>query len=255
MLSIMKIGKKIIFTSLSLLFWIVLWHIISAKVNMELVFPSPHETLKTLVNVVKNPDFLKICFNSVLRIFIGTLFGIFIGVFLAVLSYAFEVAKYLISPVMTVVKATPVASFIILLLVLIGKEYIPSVTAAIISIPILYANILGALESTDKDLKEVCRVYSLNFSKSLRALWIPSAMPKFISGIKSCIGLSWKAGIAAEVLCTPRESIGIKIYESKVYLETPTLFAWTAVVVILSLIFEKAALGIVKERKKNEHRS
>ena len=110
------------------------------------------------------------------------------------------------------------------------------------------------IDEIDKELLEAARVYRLSFSKKCRALFLPSLEPYFISGIKSSIGLSWKAGIAAEVLCKPALSIGTNIDDTRIYLETPELFAWTAVVIVLSLIFEKLTVFLLKgKERKNEH--
>lgn len=220
------------------------------RINSELIIPSPVETLEKIVELISNGGFLKICIGSVIRIFFGAILGVILGTLLAVLGRVIPVFSYITFPVMTVIKATPVASFIVLLLILIGKNSVPSITSALISVPILWANVSQGIDGIDKSLTEVCKVYEIPYLKRLKVLWIPSVLPNFISGIKSCIGLSWKAGIAAEVLCTPNDSIGLKIHETRVYLETSELFAWTLVVIILSLIFEKLALFIFSERRK-----
>jgi NitT/TauT family transport system permease protein len=186
---------------------------------------------------------------SVARIFLGTVIGITLGAILAPTAHFITPIKYLIFPLMSVIKATPVASFIVLLLILTGKEIVPTVTAALIALPIVHSNVSHGIESIDKSLSEVCTVFSLGFFKRFKVLWFPSVMPSFIAGMKSCIGLSWKAGIAAEVLCTPVQSIGYKINETRIYLETPELFAWTAVVIILSFAIEKISLLIFSERR------
>ena len=242
--------KHISFILLSIIFWIAVWDFASYRKDSSLVLPSPAETLKTLGVLIKNKDFIIICQTSVVRIFLGASIGILIGSVLAVGGHFLKLIKYLTSPIMAVVKATPVASFIVLLLIVIGKAPVPAVTSALITVPIIYSNLSRSIEGINKELSEVCRVYNLSFKKRLTALWIPSLKPGFISGIKSCIGLSWKAGIAAEVLCAPKDSIGLKIHETKIYLETPSLFAWTTVVVLLSLIFEWIALSLLKERRR-----
>ncbi len=242
--------KHAFFILLSVLFWIAVWYIAAVKIDSSLVFPSPRDTLETLAVLIRKTEFLKICLGSVGRIFLGAVIGIALGTLLAVGGHFLPFLKYLTAPIMAVIKATPVASFIVLLLILIGKGPVPSVTSALITVPILYANVSKAIDGIDKSLTEVCTVYSLSLAKRWRVLWMPSILPSFISGMKSCIGLSWKAGIAAEVLCTPPESIGLKIHETRIYLETPSLFAWTAVVIVLSLIFEKGALLLLKERRR-----
>ena len=246
----MKTSKNTIFILLSVIFWIAVWHIAATRVNSSLIIPTPLETLEKLFEFIRDENFLKICIGSVIRIFLGAVIGIAVGTFLAVGGHFIPLLKYLTSPIMAVIKSTPVASFIVLLLILIGKAPVPSVTSALIAIPILWANTTRAIDGIDKNLKEVCTVFSVPFLKRLKVLWIPSILPNFISGIRSCIGLSWKAGIAAEVLCTPADSIGLKIHETRIYLETPELFAWTVVVILLSLAFEKLALLVFCERRK-----
>ena len=249
----MKINKRVksfIFALLSIAFWIIVWDVISNKANSELILPTPKNTLSTFLELTKTSEFWKICLSSVMRIFAGALFGILAGMFLAILSHFFLIVKYLTSPLTTVIKATPVASFIILFLILIGKEHVPFLTSAMISMPIIFSNVFEGFENIDKNLLEVTHVYNFSFAKKCRVLYLPSIKPYFISGIKSCIGLAWKAGIAAEVLCTPDASIGLKIHETRVYLETPYLFAWTGAVIILSLIFERLAVKLIgKERR------
>lgn len=235
---------------LSTVFWLAVWHVASIKINLDLIIPSPIDALKKTAELMGNGNFLKICLGSVVRIFLGAVIGVAAGTLLAAIGHIVPIVKYLTYPVMTVIKATPVASFIVLLLILIGKNSVPSVTSALISVPILWANVSQGIDGIDKSLTEVCEVYDVPFFKRLRVLWIPSVMPNFTAGIKSCIGLSWKAGIAAEVLCTPTDSIGLKIHETRIYLETSELFAWTLVVIILSLAFEKLALSLFSGRRK-----
>ena len=79
----------------------------------------------------------------------------------------------------------------------------------------------------------------------LRRITWPSVLPHLRSALRSALGLGWKAGIAAEVLTVPPYSIGKRIYEAKLYLETTELFAWTAAVVLLSRVIERLLLRLV----------
>ena len=91
----------------------------------------------------------------------------------------------------------------------------------------------------DRGLLEVAELYRFPMWRRLTRLYVPSVLPYFMAACKSSLGLAWKAGIAAEILATPDHSIGKELYFSKTYLETPTLFAWTLVVIVLSLFIEK----------------
>ena len=58
--------------------------------------------------------------------------------------------------------------------------------------------------------------------------------------------MSWKAGVAAEVIGVVGGSIGEKLYEAKIYLQTGDLLAWTVVIVALSALFERAVLALLR---------
>lgn len=106
-------------------------------------------------------------------------------------------------------------------------------------VPIVWGNVKKGLDQVDGALREVALVFDFSFWKKLKILYVPSVLPYFVAGCTTSLGLSWKAGIAAEVLCRPSASIGNEIFLSKSYLETVDLFAWTAIVVILSVLIEK----------------
>ena len=51
--------------------------------------------------------------------------------------------------------------------------------------------------------------------------------------------------MAAEVIGLPKGSIGERLYQAKIYLDTPDLFAWTAVIILVSLVFERVFLRLL----------
>ena len=151
-------------------------------------------------------------------------------------------ARVLLAPLIRVVRAVPVASFILILLVWCRNAAVPVWIAALMVAPTVWAGVDKGLHEVDGQLLEMGRVFGFSFWKRLREIELPSVLPYFLSSVSASLGLAWKAGVAAEVLCTPADSIGKKIYEAKVYLETPELFAWTVVVVLISMALEALIL-------------
>ncbi len=241
----MKINKKILnflLAFLSLAFWVAVWHLTATKIGKSILLPSPTETAEVFLTLVKTREFWLTALNSLKSIFSGALAGVVAGVCIALLSYITPFFKYLFAPLLSLVKATPVASFIILALVWIGKEHIPFAIALMMATPIVSSNVYEGLHRIDKDLYEVTKLYNFGFVKSWKMLYRHTLMPYFVSAVRSALSLSWKAGIAAEVLCTPMNSIGLMLYEAKIYFEFPTLFAWTLTVIILSFLLEKTVV-------------
>ena len=234
----MHILKKYLKYVMSALFWIGIWWIAALLVDKEVLLPSPLVTVKCLLSLMTESAFWMQCGWSLLRILTGLFAGIIIGVFLAVLTVAFPWARSLISPLLTVIRSTPVASFIVLALVWIGRGQVPSFAACLMVLPVIWNSVTTAIKQADLSLMEMMHVFSFSFGKKLRRFYIPTILPSFAAGIRTSLGLAWKAGVAAEVLCTPAFAIGTSLYESKVYLESAELFAWTITVILLSLLLE-----------------
>ena len=235
----MKIINKIKNIILPLVFWILVWQVLSMIVDKEVLLPSPVDVIKKLSSLFLLTDFHKAVWMTLVRVVVGYLLGAILGSVLAVISFYSGTVKMLVSPLFSIVRATPVASFIILALVWLGRDSIPTFTAILMVMPIVYSSTMTGMSSSDKNLLEVAMIYKFSGMKKLRFLYLPSAVPSFLAGAKTSLGLAWKSAVAAEVLCNLKLSIGGAIYSSKNYLETTELFAWTLCVIILSLILEK----------------
>ncbi|MCI8589740.1 MAG: ABC transporter permease subunit [Clostridiales bacterium] len=207
-------------------------------IDKELIFVSPAAALRRLFALGQTMAFWQSCFYSLARIFIGFLAGMVFGTVCGILSLNRYLHR-LISPLMTVIRCVPVASFIILTWYFMDREQVPAFAACIMVIPIVWGNVKKGIDEVNPLLFEVTTVYQFSFFKKMSVLYLPAVLPYYAAGCITALGLSWKAGIAAEVLCRPAKSIGNEIFLSKSYLETADLFAWTAVVVIFSVLIEK----------------
>ena len=228
-------------------FWIAVWAVVAAAVGQELLVPSPLVTGKTLVSLAGDGEFWLSVLFSLLRVAEGFLFGVLAGTVLAVCGFVCPPAGRFVKPILTVIKATPVASFIVLALVWIQTDNVPVFISFLMVTPFVWANVKQGLQSAPQELKEVCELYRFGRRKTVRVLYLPAVKPYFFAALDTSIGLAWKAGIAAEVLCRPDRSIGNAIWRAKLTLETPAVFAWTAVVVVLSLILEKLLHALLKK--------
>lgn len=241
--------KKPLKIFLIALFWFGIWEIASLIIGRPLFFPSPIDVCIRLSELIfsRESDFIINILCSLGRVGLGIVIAIVSGFLTAVLCSFWQVAYEVLYPLVSVIKSTPVASFIILLWIFIGNNATPVVISALMVFPIVFSNIYQGMKSVDTGLLEVCKIYKISKKKTVKSLYIPTVTPYFTSALLSSIGLGWKAGIAAEVLCTPIRSIGKAIFESKLYFEYVDLFAWTAAVIILSLIFEVLLTKLLKK--------
>lgn len=239
-----KIRKKIFNFALALAFWLGLWLFISKKVGIELLVPSPMRVAVTLKELLSQKYFYDTCVRSFLRIMCGYILGVLAGGILGTLISFSSVLNSIFKPFLTAVKTTPVVSFIILALIWIERDGVPVFITFLMVMPIVAAGILTGISSADKNLLEMANVYKFSFSKKLKYIYLPSAVPSFTSACETAIGLGWKAGIAAEVICMSNNTIGKALKNSQIYMETSELFAWTAVVIVISLILEKLFVAL-----------
>lgn len=226
--------------------WLLLWQLASMAVGLPLLLPSPLAVLLRLGQLCTGADFWLTVSSSLLRILLGFLLGVLFGTALAGLCWRFRLVDALARPLLGVLKSTPVASFIILALVWVKTTWLATVISFIMVLPLIYANVREGIDSADRQLLEMAQVFRLSRRKVFRYCYLPAILPFFLSAISSALGFAWKSGIAAEVLGRPARAIGSQIYDSKIYLETPDLFAWTLVVILLSVLLERLAVRFVR---------
>lgn len=246
-----RIGKAAI-TVVALLFWILVWFLAAEKIRSDFILPSPMAVFPRLFQMMGDAAFYETMFASFLRITAGFLLGSGLGFLFGFLTHFFAPLRVLLTPLMNIVRATPVASFILVVIFWIEKDGVPGFISLLMVLPIVWQNTVLGLEKRDGKLTEMARVYRLGFWKTLWRVDLPQVLPFTFSACRTGLGLAWKAGVAAEVLALPKVSVGIMIYEAKLYLETVDLYAWTVAIIIFSVIIEKifSALFRLGERRK-----
>ena len=242
----MKRCKSICRALLIGVFWIGIWALASYLVAKPLLFPSPLAVFERLLTLMRTRDFYLITATSLWNILSGILIAVFGGCLLAVITSRISLLREAILPVMTVIKATPVASFIILALIWIGSARVPTFITVLIVLPVIWTNLDVGFSKMDPQLVEVAKVYQMPTLRRIRILTIPSLKPYFVSACRTSLGLAWKAGIAAEIIAMPRQTIGTMIGEAKLYIMTTDMFAWTLTVILLSLVIEFVFSALLK---------
>ena len=229
--------------------WLLAWELLSIYIGQEILLVSPVSVLIRLLELVTGKgsmtaaaQFWSAAAFSFVRIIGGFLAASAAGVLLACLAGALRPAEEFLAPAMTALKAVPVASFIILVLIWIPSRNLSVVISFLMVLPIVYTNMLEGIRSMDAQLLEMARVFQVPLARRIRYIYLSQLLPFLRTAFSLSLGLCWKAGIAAEVIGIPDGSIGERLYEAKVYLQTADLFAWTLVIVTLSVGFEKCFL-------------
>lgn len=225
---------------LILLLWIGIWWIASEIVHLPLLLPGPMDTVKALIRLGQTGEFWRSTGFTLVRVAAGYSCAVAAGVLLAVLCHVVKALDAFLTPLRSVIRATPVSSFIILVLLWISRQVVPGFISFLMVLPIVWTGLQEALDSLDQNLLEMTRQYGFSTWKRLKYFYYPSVRPALLAACVTGLGFAWKSGIAAEVIALPQFSIGGKLYDAKVYLESADLFAWTVTVILLSMALEAA---------------
>ena len=229
------------------LFWVAVWQFMSVKIGKEVLLASPMATIKALITLAGQSAFWHAIFFSLTSILLGFVVAVGVVVVMAGLSAAFDRIRYLFSPLFSIIKSIPVASFIILALLWVSGKNLSICISFLMVLPIVYNNMLAGFMRVDRSLLEMAQVFRLSTVKKIKYIYIPQVLPYFTAACTTSLGLCWKSGIAAEVIGLPNGSMGNRLYETKLYMDTPEMFAWTVVIVLISFMVEKGFLWLVNK--------
>ncbi len=228
-----------------ILFWLLLWQAVSMVLSNSILLAGPFKVVRALFAQALMADFWKTIAFSFGKISLGFLLAFAAGILTGGAACRFPLLEDFLEPVITILKSVPVASFIILALIWIGSENLSVFIAFLVVFPIIYINTMAGIKSADQNLLEMAKVFCMTPEKKLLFIYRPALLPYLISGCRVALGMSFKSGIAAEVIGVPSHSIGEKLYMAKIYLGTADLFAWTLVIIGISAVFEALFLRLL----------
>lgn len=226
--------------------WVIVWWVAALVVGSRLLLPTPGAVAARFVELAGTPEFWATVGYSLVRILAGFVLGTALGTLVAVGAARWGAVDALVSPAIGAIRATPVVSFIILVLIWVDSSRLAVVVSTLMVLPVTYAAALEGIRRRDRAMLEVAAVFSVPLLRRLPAIDVPAVLPFFAAACQVGIGLAWKSGIAAEVIGLPNGSIGEQLYEAKVLLESADLFVWTGAVIALSLAVERLVATLLR---------
>ncbi|MDN0062814.1 ATP-binding cassette domain-containing protein [Collinsella ihumii] len=228
---------------LAVLFWIVVWQLASMAVASEFILAGPLDALRALARLVPTAAFWGQIAFSFLRIAAGTAVAYALAIALAAAAHRWALVRTLAAPALSAIKSTPVACVVVVLLIWFGSRNVSAIAVFLMALPGIYFPVLKGLDELDPQMEELFCLYRADARTRLLAHVVPGVMPYLVAASATVLPMSWKAGVAAELIGVPDGSIGERIYQAKLLLETADLFAWTIVVVLVAWVFERAVLS------------
>lgn len=241
----LKKHKSTILWLLAIAFWIAVWEAVALRIGSELVIATPVKVAKVFFEMIFKADTWRSLGFSLVRISSGFALALIAGCVLAAISSRIQAVKILLNPITSVIKSTPVASFVILAIIWFGSRNLSVFISFLMVFPVIYLNILKGIESVKPELLEMARVFKISPGRKALYIYMPSLMPFINSACSVALGLCWKSGVAAEVIGISSGSIGERLYRAKLYFETGELLAWTVAIILISTALEKLIMTLI----------
>lgn len=241
-----------------ILFWILVWAVGARLVDFPLVFPGPHLVFLRLADLLTEGAFWLELGRSFLKIFLGALVGIFLGILAGLTSFQSRLLKAALDPLFQILRSVPIAAVIILLLVWIRPQELAMAIVILAVAPLIYASTLAGLDNRDRSLLEMAEVFRL----SRRATWQVACLPPLKEQLKPALvhasGNAWKAGISGEIIAQPFGTMGSAMVGAKITLAVDTLFAYVLAIVLaaslLNLMAKKLFSRLDEPRARRQSR-
>ena len=246
-----KVPGTFFWTIGGVVFLLLVWEFAAVFFGSGLILPGPLPVLSRFVDLIQTRRFLAALGGSLVRVLGGIIIAVPLGMAAGIFAGLDRRANAFLSPLFSVISATPVMSVILIAFLFLGSDRTPVFTAFLMVFPVMAANVIEGIKSTDGRLKELFITFRMSRRETLKYLYIPSLVPFILGGLRSSLSLCWKVVVAAEVMVQPLRSLGTGMQQAKAQLETPELFAWTAATIIaaaatqgiLSLILERRGKG------------
>lgn len=235
----MKQNKDRLGKTLAVIFALLIWQTAAVAVDQSILLVSPIDVALRMTTICQVEGFASSIWFSFYHIAGGFLLALVSGILLAALSGRFKWVETALWPFMITVKTVPVASFVVICLIWLSAQNLSVFISFLIVLPVVYGNVLQGIKSEDGKMLEVAEVFRMPMLRRILYIHMPQLKPFILSACATALGMSWKAGIAAEIIGTPDGSIGKQLYYAKIYLDTDDLLCWTVIIVIVSVAFEK----------------
>lgn len=237
-----RIGRRIAAAAL----WFAVWQLAAMAFGRPFLLPSPVLTCRTLAGLCTQGLFWRSCLITLLRVAGGLALASLLGFACAYAAYRSPLAQDILRVPSSAIKSVPVMSVILFALLCMKSAAVPLFVCFLMCFPVMYTNILQGFESVPGEYRELAQVYGIAGGRYFARILIPAGMGYIKAGLLLCSGLSWRSTVAAEVLSSPRISMGYHLLTAKMYLDGPSLFAWTAGIVLLSVLFERVVRMLLR---------
>lgn len=237
-----------ILTVLGLAAMVGLWAIAAGAVGKAIILPGPQATVQVLMHLLGRSDFWRHLGATLSRGLGGFVLSYLAGTAVGMAAGLNDTFDTVFRPSLVTIRSTPVMALILLALIWFRSGMVAVFVTFLTVFPIAAQNISDGIRNVDRQLVEMARVYRVSPLRTLTGLYVPAVLPYMAAAATAGLGLTWKVMISAEVLASPRWGIGTRMEEARVFLNTPEMFAWTAVVILIGFLFDQVLDAVVQKK-------
>jgi len=235
-----KLNLKYFGPILALAIFLSLWQFIPALLDIKpFILPKPTDVVAAAVEDwhLLWPATQITIFESVIGFVLSAIVGIGISVLLAS-SRVLEISLY---PYAVILQTIPIVAIAPIIVIWFGSGFnsIVIISFLIGFFPIV-SNTLMGLNSVDKNMSDLFKLYNANKWQTMFKLRIPAAMPFILSGLKISCTLAIIGSITGEYIAGiggGKGGLGYAITVAAVQLKTPYLFACAITGALFGIVF------------------
>ena len=218
--------------------FVLIWFIASKVVDVEMILPTPIQSLKRLFVLLGKEDFWLAVSSTLGRSLYAFAIAVLCAIVFAIIGYVIPQFAKVISPIIVILRSVPTMSIILLALIWLDSNSAPILIAFLILFPQLYASFLSSLNGISLELIDMSKAYKVPVWKRIVGLYVPEILPTSLDAMKANVSLGVKVTIAGEVLAQTFSSMGVNMQISKMYFDTAELLGWTIMAITLSYALE-----------------
>ena len=240
-------GLNLILTLVPLIALIVIWAVCSALINNQFILPSLGQTFSALIELLTEKSFYIAFLSTFLRSLISFSISFVLALVLAFITHKSKTAEKIVAPIISIMRSLPTIAIALLLLFWVNSYIAPIIVTMLVVFPTVYTMAKTAFDGVDREVLEMSAICGANKFQTFKQVIVPCVMPEILVIIGSSLSLNLKLMVAAEVLSSTANSIGLMLNTSKVYFEIAPMLALIIICVISGLIIELIFNAISKK--------
>ncbi|MDX1884335.1 ABC transporter permease [Mycolicibacterium sp. 120270] len=216
---------------------VALWQILSTTGVFDArTVPPPTRVVSAALDLIADGSLQDHLLTSLLRVGYGLVFGIALGLSLALVAGLSRVGENFVDANMEVLRAIPNFALVPLLIVWFGISEVPKVTLITLAVAVaIYINTFSAIRSVDAGLVEAARSFGAGRAELIYRVIVPGSLPGFLVGLRLALTASWLSLIFAETI-NAKKGLGRMMTDAREYFHIDVVFVLIAVYALLGLL-------------------